>query len=94
MAGCQLQRSCLRTLLFCWLCVVQGAVAAGMKVVVVPSMVGSQDEEFKVTVQEEGSNGSSSAGGEGGHFRQSAMHRLWDSGHPDPRRKQLRCNQL
>jgi hypothetical protein len=47
-----------------WLCV-QGAVAAGMKVVVVPSMVGSQDEEFTVTVQEDGSNGNSSAGGEG-----------------------------
>jgi hypothetical protein len=29
-----------------------------------PPMVGSQDEEFKVTVQEEGSSGSS-AGGEG-----------------------------
>lgn len=41
----------------------QGAVAAGMKVVVVPSLVESQDEAFKLTPPEEAGS-SSSAGGE------------------------------
>lgn len=45
---------------------VLGAVAAGMKVVVVPSIVGSQDEAFQVTAATsaaDGDSGSSTAGG-------------------------------
>lgn len=44
----------------CMLCVLhhaQGAVAAGMKVVVVPSMVGAGEEEFKLAAQQEGGEG-------------------------------------
>jgi hypothetical protein len=37
----------------------QGAVAAGMKVVAVPSMVGSQDEEFQIRVSDDGEAASS-----------------------------------
>ena len=52
--------------------VLQGAVAAGMKVVVVPSMVGAQ-EEYKVT-SDDGQADSSKAGGGKQRFS-NVLHR-------------------